>query len=132
MKAVLVLERIGDDFFAYEKAVKQGKIERSASLDRKYLRYLLGDRKPIWVARITGTDPKFGFKREFQHGTRDYSSANSTGSRGIFEYFALDPGIYEVHERRTWRSTRRYFCRVIGTELQEIDKDEVERCLNAI
>ena len=30
-----------------------------------------------WIAEITGKDAKFGLKREFLNGVRDYSRANS-------------------------------------------------------
>ena len=36
-----------------------------------------------WVAKITGTDPKFGMKREFINGNKDYAGANSKGTRGV-------------------------------------------------
>ena len=35
----------------------------------------IGGARP-WVARITGTDPKYGLKREFVNSVRDYSGAN--------------------------------------------------------
>jgi hypothetical protein len=128
MRAVLQLELIGDNYYAYKQYAER--------LNERYERdvYLRGMARPElkpWVARILGPDPKYGFKREFIHGQRDYTFSNSVGSRGIYEYFALTPGIYEVNERLTWKRARRYFVRVEGTEITEISKDEVLECLKS-
>jgi hypothetical protein len=87
------------------------------------------DKSPAWVARLTGPDPLYGFIREFLRGQKDYSRANGTGSRGVYVYYPLRPGIYEVHKRLNWRKTRRYFIRVEGTEITEISREEVLACL---
>lgn len=74
----------------------------------------LGDRtfgKPLtgpWVARITGRDSRFGYKREFLPYKKDYTHANRKGSRGVFCYFMVETGlVYEVKGSRC-----RYFCTV--------------------
>lgn len=89
-----------------------------------------------WVARLTGyqrrEDRVFGqFHREFLSGQRDFTSANRSGSRGIFLYYALNPGLYEINDRVSWSSVRRYFVRVSedGT-LCEVSREEVIRCLS--
>lgn len=120
MKAVLSLEIIGDNFYASKRA--------GAEASEKEVRYgeMLGnDKSRPWVARLTGLDPKFGFARQFLRGQRDYSQANSIGSRGVKEYFPLDPGVYEVHERITWKRTRRYFIRVQGVQIEEVNREDV-------
>ena len=130
MLAVLKLELIGDNFFSYRRARASGKARENPRVER-YGEMLGRDKSPSWVARITGLDDKYGFAREFQRGQKDYSRANSIGSRGIYEYFALPDGIYEVHERLTWRRTRRYFIRVKDTAITEISREEVEQCLKS-
>jgi hypothetical protein len=128
MLAVLALEIIGDNYFAYKRDLANGKARENPRVER-YAEMMGRDKARPWVARIVGFDKKYGFKREFQRGQRDYSKANSIGSRGVYEYFALKPGIYEVHERLTWKRTRRYFCRVQEAEIIEINREEVEECL---
>ncbi len=127
MRAVLKLERIGDNQFALRRAKAQNKVDRSV---REPSFEWHGQR--AWVARLAGYDLVYGFRREFMRGQVDYSEANSTGSRGIFEYFPLPPGIYEVNEPMSWKYCRRYFCRVEGETIVEIDRLEVERCLTSI
>lgn len=129
---VLALEIIGDNYYAYKRDLANGKAREIPRMER-YAEMMGRDLTRPWVACITGLDSKYGFAREFLHGQRDYGQANSIGSRGVYEYFALDDGLYEVHERLTWRRTRRYFIRVENAEIAEISREEAERCLrNAI
>ena len=124
MRAVLKLEQIGDDYF-------HAKRHNSWSFD-KQLRYMsrLGvDKSSSWAARIIGVDSDDNLKREFLKGQRDYTEANSVGSRGIFTYYPLPDGIYEVNDRYHWCKVRRYFCRVIDAKIIEISKEEVMECL---
>lgn len=90
-------------------------------------RDIMGDPVPRpWVAEILGTDDRYEFERRFLHGFRDYSRANSVGSRGIYEVFDLEPGkVYEINEFTSWRGRDRRFSRVSGLELQRITKEEV-------
>jgi hypothetical protein len=66
-----------------------------------------------WVAEITGFDEKYKFARAFLHGKKDYSRANSNGSRGVYLEYVLESGkVYEVKSQETWSRVRRYFCRI--------------------
>lgn len=124
MLAVLKLEIIGDNYFAYKRDLANGNARENPRVE-KYGEMMGRDQTRPWVARIGGLDDKYGFRREFQRGQKDYSRANSIGSRGVYEYFALNDGIYEIHERVTWKRTRRYFVRVEGAGIIEISKEEV-------
>ena len=93
----------------------------------------IGGNKP-WVARITGLDPKYGLKREFVQGLRDYSGSNSMGSRGIeTTWLITEPGIYEYNLPRSWKSTDRDFCEVVegGTDIP-ISKIEILQKLQEV
>lgn len=133
MKAVLSLEIIADNYFALQSAKAKGEVDPSLAA-RQLARYerLLG-RDPIrpWVAALDGLDPKYGFQRRFMKGQRDYAGANGVGSRGVYEYYPLDDGIYEVHARVTWKKTRRYFVRVASGQIEEISRSEVIACLES-
>lgn len=124
--AVIKLELIGDNFFAYQRQAK----ERHRPTER-YSEYLGKDKSRPWVAHLIGLDTQYGFKREFLKGQKDYSQANSVGSRGVYLYFPLKDGIYEVNERLTWKRARRYFIRVQNAQIVEIGRDEVLECLTS-
>lgn len=113
MLAVLKLEYIGENYAAMFRSVGQAR--------------LIG--KP-WVARLTGLDPVSGYQREFVQGEIDYREANGIGSRGVYLYFVLDPGIYEVKERVSWKRSRRYFVRCNGRDIDEIDEEEAREWLS--
>lgn len=75
---------------------------------------LIGDDNPDgkgrgWVAEIELRDG--GPQRRFLRAFKDYSKANSVGSRGVFAAYWLAPGkIYEVSAPQSWTSTDRYYC----------------------
>jgi hypothetical protein len=122
--AVLRIEFIGENYYAYKK---QATIPHEAT--ERYKGYLGCNQSRPWVKQIT-KDTQGRLMREFMNGQIDYSKANSTGSRGIFLYFYLPPGIYEVNERVSWTRVRKYFIRVERTEIQEITQEEVEQWLS--
>jgi hypothetical protein len=120
MRAVIRLELIGDNFYRHLQLVDAGKARMPRIKEYiKLLRYGRNELKP-WVARLTTTG------REFVEAHHDYSQANSIGSRGIFAYYALTDGIYEVNERVSFEKARRYCIHVSSDEYEEIP------CPNAI
>jgi len=125
--AVIRLEHIADDCYAYRKYAT--RVNPLYERNGKVYQFTQRGLRP-WVARLTGLDAKYGFAREFVHGQRDYSQANSVGSRGVYEYIPLKDGVYEVNERLTWKRTRRYFIRVQDAQITEISRDEVVECLS--
>jgi len=84
----------------------------------------IGNARP-WVALIQGRDPKYGFAREFLTGVRDYSRANSVGSRGIVTVWTLGDGLYEISLPQSWSRTERFFARVVDGQLERISAAEV-------
>lgn len=84
-----------------------------------------------WVARLTGLDRQFGLVREFVKGVWDYTYARGKrGGRGIYIYWSLAPGLYEIFRPVSWRHEERFFFRVDdGGEIQTITHDEVLECL---
>jgi len=116
MRAVLKLEIIGDNYLQQARLIREGKLQMPRPTRRMIdvIRYGRRELHP-WVARIT---PK---GREFVESVRDYRAANNIGSRGIFLYYALRPGTYEVNECVRLGKARRYFVRVAGTDYEEIE-----------
>lgn len=117
---LLALEAIGDDVVALNRGIQQGippgPVRRS--LDLK-------PRRP-WVARITGGCPNWGLERDFVRSQKDYSKANSNGSRGVYLYYNLCEGsVYEVNALESWSTTDRYFCRIEAGALVRITESEV-------
>lgn len=133
MKAVLRLELIGDNHIQRARAIKRGEAQMPQHIPRMVELVKHSQKRFIpWVAQITGLCDKYGLKREFIRGQRDYTLANSVGSRGVFCYYPLDPGVYEVNERLTWKKVRRYFIKVENTQVIEITKEEALCLINAI
>lgn len=129
MRYVLKLEAIGDGFAAYLRHYE--KLERASHFGRREIDAYRFGRKELqpWVARLRGLSKKYDFDREFMQAQRDYTEASSTGNRGIWLYYALRPGIYEINERMSWGRRERYFLRVINDESAErISKEEVLQC----
>lgn len=92
----------------------------------------IGGSKP-WIARITGTDPKFGLARQFVDGVADYSRANRPKTRGVYFFFTLDDGVYEVKGGASWGSANdRKFIRVSGDSWEKIDMPAVMQHVAAI
>lgn len=118
MAATVRLEAIGDDFAQRAR----GWRALGPVLDFPV-------RRP-WVAEILAHRGGRWYERQFLDGQKDYSEANSIGSRGVYLYFHLREGrIYEVHELQSWRRSRRYFCTVSGGDVVEMSADEVQAAL---
>jgi hypothetical protein len=88
-----------------------------------------GDSKPCgWAAEITGPDQKYKLARSFLRFKKDYSRANSKGSRGVYAIYTLEENkIYEVKDNK-----RRYFCKLEGWAIKEITENEVMEWLKSL
>jgi len=122
MRAVIRLEMIADDFYWRER-------RNLLSFDEwlRYMRKLGHDKSPSWVAHLTldRDNPR----RKFLRGVRDYSQANRCGSRGIFCYYPLKDGIYEINDRYKFNKVRHYFIHVEGESIDEITARDAIRYL---
>lgn len=104
------LEAIGDDLD--QKAKMFGWIPRHA------------------VAQVMGSNGKGGWTRAYLRGIRDYSKANSVGSRGVMVGYQIEEGpIYWVASPQTWGHTDRYFLRVVDGAECRMTEEEVRECL---
>lgn len=133
MKTVVRLEAIADNLYEYERLRRAGRVTRSlpwrTQLD--VIRFARRDLRP-WLARVRSIDAAGRVDREFvRYQTKDYSQANSQGSRGVYLYYTLSDGLYEVNERTSWTRARRYFLRVENGKSSEISREEAVRCLSA-
>lgn len=79
-----------------------------------------------WVARITGTDPKFGLAREFVR-KQDVTSARSNVYRDLEFAVRLDEGAaYEWFQQSSSRAQDRGFWIVRDGDLVSASRAEVE------
>lgn len=128
MKAVLELEAIADDLYELQRMMRSGKVRSSylsPSLELDLLRYGNKSLKP-WVAKVTISAGRL--EREFvRYQMKDYFRANSTGSRGVYLYYVLSDGLYEVNERVSKVRARRHFIYVKGDKIMDVATDEVLR-----
>jgi hypothetical protein len=125
MKAILALELRGDNA---RQLTRLWSSISDMNLGEGAGRAIFGSMPPAaWCAEITGRDPKFKYKRDFLRYKKDYSQANSKGSRGVRAIYMLDEG--KVYDVKDWKE--RYFCAVKDWEIHRIDESEVEEWLNA-
>lgn len=82
-----------------------------------------------WIAEISGPDSKYKFKREFLRFKKDYSRANSVGSRGVYANYILESGrIYDVKCHKD-----RYYCKIDDQgKIIRLTESEVIECLKII
>lgn len=123
MAYVLRLEAIGDDLVARNR-LEQGKM-REAGIPAPARALLDIAPSRSWCSEVIGwRGVGEAMLREIRPH-RDYSKANSVGSRGVYLVYTLHEGaVYAVRERLSWRSSREYFCRVSGTSLVEMTGEE--------
>lgn len=139
MRAVLKLESIGDNLQGFAPAIMGGSgltgsmVAASVvgRMSNKMQMFALTPRKRPWVARIRGLHKHYKYDREFIKGTKDYSEANSTGSRGVYYWFTLTDGLYEIYQHVSWKNASRYFAKVENTEITAITEEELVQCLNS-
>ena len=93
--------------------------------------FLGGIPKNYWVAEIIGYSDKYRYERLFLRCKKDYTHANSKGTRGVYAYYVLyDDRVYEVKERVSWGKCDRYFCTVRDGIVVRISEEEVKQWLN--
>lgn len=83
------------------------------------------------VILLFGADGRGRFVGAYLWGRRDYSRANSVGSRGVVVHYELERGpIYRVSAPVSWRRDDRYWLRIdeLG-ERRRMSREEVEACL---
>ncbi len=131
MKAFLQLEAIADDLSSMIKVCEM--VIDTATCQGFFRSAITGGPDPYkpWVAEITGFDPVYKFKREFLKAKKDYTHANSTGSRGIYVNYIIECGrIYEVKCMATNTRIDRYFCVAEENgDIKRLAEEEVEQCL---
>lgn len=68
---------------------------------------------------------------EFMKFNRDYTDANGVGTRGVYDYYILPPGIYEILEAVSWKKSRKYYLFIDdGYSEQEMNYEEAIECLS--
>lgn len=117
MRAVIKLELVADNI---RWADKNGAMDKDFQKWLRMWRRLGSDKSFTWVKRVLPDG-----RREFVQGIRDYTQANRNGSTGIYCYYALPPGIYEINHRYKMNRVRRYFIKSDGGEFQEIESEEI-------
>jgi len=123
MIAIFKMEAIGDNFFAYRWYHRR----INPAYERQVWQMTKPELEP-WVDRIVGINGG-ALTRERVKGVRDYTRATGVGARGIYIWYHLRPGIYEINERVSWRKARRYFVEAANGMLTELTRDEVIKCL---
>lgn len=67
-------------------------------------------------------------------GKRDYSKANSKGSRGVYVWYTLEMDVlYYVREPKSWRSVAEYYVAVTQSgRIYKLSDEEVEEWLSGL
>jgi len=125
MRSVVILEVIGDNYHHHYGLVESRKAKTLRIREYiKVLKYGRPDLRP-WVARLTGFNGE-QFIREYIRGVKHWELSNSIGSRGIYESFALRPGVYEVNRCVELGKSERVFmlANEAGDEPTEIIREQ--------
>jgi hypothetical protein len=130
MKLVISLELIGDDRYAHRAAIARGQARKPLTLREEIdLLKMAPERERPYVARVIPTVAAPGFRTEELIPLKDYSAANRIGSRGVYAFYTLDDGLYEVNQRLTWGKARLYYLRVADGQKTEMTRQELYQCL---
>lgn len=123
MKAILEIELIGDNTVQEMRMWRRLGDELIPGTGTA----IFGGCPPSgWVAEIVNFHEKFKYERKFLKFKKDYSRANSKGSRGVYaEYILEDDKIYDVKNNK-----QRYFCKVEDWKIVKITEEEVIEWLN--
>lgn len=128
-RLILRIECVDDDAVAVNKVLaKVSRQERSSYLDRlpmrRRLHLQMAGKTGPWVAEITAVGKTGVLERRFVKGLKDYTHANSVGSRGVYMQFILTPGIYEIFDHPKRGQTRHRFARLADGKIREITRAE--------
>lgn len=68
------------------------------------------------------------------YGQRDYSKANSKGSRGVYVWYTLEEDkLYFVKEPKSWKSSAYYYCAVSATgDVIKVSEEDAREWLSAL
>ena len=128
MKATLGLEFIGANTYDYVRGA-----ERMMELAGVKLHPEDRVRGGPWVAELYRDDTG-QVRPRFLAGRRDYSKANSKGSRGVMVWFVLEQNkLYWIQEPRSWHNTVRYHAAITAQgDVRKLSKEEAEEWQNAL
>lgn len=118
----LKMEAFGDSYVHYRRRLEEGVIYHPILRDVINAIRWGGREMTPWVARLSWG--KQQPQRTFLNGQRDYMNADRWGNRGIFVYFYLPPGIYEINHPLALGKSRRYYAIVKDDDLIEITQVE--------
>lgn len=93
MNAILKLEVIGDDCHAYMHALDRGKIKNIQTREMcRAMKY--------GQARYYPSIMRLEQNRRIpvERMMKDYSNAKKLGTHGVFDWYSLEPGRYEIRE----------------------------------
>lgn len=130
MKASIRLELFGDNAVQMHRFY-QNMIDDYVMPGLGTATFGKGPGPSSWVAEITGEHPRFKLDRQFLKAKKDYSCANSKGSRGVFAVYILESGkYYDIKEQKSWKNSRRYYAKVNDDgDVVEVGDEEVAQWL---
>jgi hypothetical protein len=79
----------------------------------------------IWYER-----KNYDIKKRKLYPKKDYTKANSVGSRGVYAFYFLENGkVYEVKKPTSWKSSDHYFCRIENNQEVKMSAEETIKWL---
>lgn len=116
MKATLSLEYIGGNTWDVLRRFEPGS-----------------DWPGPFVKKVIGAQNKNPLLQEIQ-GKRDYSKANSKGSRGVYIWYILESGfMYYVKEPKSWKSVDFYWCSITENgDIYKLSEAEAQEWLSEL
>lgn len=130
------LECIGDDIAQAMRGFEK-KADALAPAERghQWQRLFKAARTSSWpepfVWRIVGVNERGHFTKERVRGRKDYTHANSVGSRGVYLWYTLVRGeFYRIQSIPSWKRARVFYAVATADGYGEMTEQEVYACLS--
>jgi hypothetical protein len=93
--------------------------------------YMGWNKSTPFVAKVTGFNRDTSdFRRYALKGYVDYTKANSVGSRGVYKYYFVEDGLYEINCHSSWKKVDHYFLLIENGNEKRLNFEEAITWLN--
>lgn len=130
------LECIGDDIAQAIRAF-DSKVSTLTAFERghQWQRRFRSARTASWpepfVWQVVGISERGSLMEERLRGRKDYTHANSVGSRGVYLWYSLVRGeFYRIQSIPSWKRSHVFYAVATADGYAEMSEQEVRACLS--